>query len=357
MPNIEKNPLRFMWTLRYRLYSILVIVLVSSFIFYSSSTDVKPNISATGYEVIEQNLVAQKLKLKNQNLNNPFKSETNNSSSVNLSLATSLNSSASSQNIAYDYTSQDLETTLANINPVFKMGVLNVETMQKAGLPIPINSRIEQVSINKFLEEVSNRPKSLDSIYSKQQTEDKVSFLQIPKYKITAPIVYPGFDTMFNKNSSGLIDFYSPLEGEKLNGKFSEFQKVLTGGVAMLPFSPFPGEIGNSYIVGHSNNYPDVKSDYNSIFAPIKERGEIGDEANIWDPWGRKLTFRLFQTEKIEESDVEKAYHDFPGKRVLTLQTSIVSTRIINGRPITEVYERWLWRMELICPDGNPCTV
>ena len=69
--------------------------------------------------------------------------------------------------------------------------------------------------------------------------------------------------------------------------------------------------------------------------------------------YGRELTFRIFDTLVIEGDNATEAYKPFPGRRVLTLQTSIVSFREERG---LYPYERWLIRAELVCPDGDICT-
>jgi sortase A len=69
---------------------------------------------------------------------------------------------------------------------------------------------------------------------------EKPAILEIPSQKITVPIIWTS-DTKF-------------------------FESDLKNGVVHYPGTPFPGEIGTSYISGHSSNYAWVKGNYNKVF-------------------------------------------------------------------------------------------
>ncbi len=49
------------------------------------------------------------------------------------------------------------------------------------------------------------------------------------------------------------------------------FDNDLKSGVVHYPCTPLPGDIGTSYISGHSSNYAWVKADYNQIFAKMND--------------------------------------------------------------------------------------
>lgn len=49
------------------------------------------------------------------------------------------------------------------------------------------------------------------------------------------------------------------------------FDTDLKSGVVHYPCTPLPGDIGTSYISGHSSNYAWVKADYNQIFAKMND--------------------------------------------------------------------------------------
>jgi len=49
------------------------------------------------------------------------------------------------------------------------------------------------------------------------------------------------------------------------------FMKELEKGIIKYPGSADPGTEGNSFIFGHSSNYPWAKGDYNNVFALLNE--------------------------------------------------------------------------------------
>lgn len=59
------------------------------------------------------------------------------------------------------------------------------------------------------------------------------------------------------------------------------FMDELANWVVRYPWSARPGEIGNSFIFGHSSNFPWVKWDYNDVFALI-DHIVFGDEIIIY---------------------------------------------------------------------------
>jgi hypothetical protein len=49
------------------------------------------------------------------------------------------------------------------------------------------------------------------------------------------------------------------------------FMEELRKGVVRYPGTAEPGEVGNTFIFGHSSNFPWVKSEYNDVFALIDQ--------------------------------------------------------------------------------------
>lgn len=45
------------------------------------------------------------------------------------------------------------------------------------------------------------------------------------------------------------------------------FMEELKNGIVRYPGTALPGQVGNSFIFGHSSNYPWIKSEYNDVFA------------------------------------------------------------------------------------------
>jgi hypothetical protein len=78
-----------------------------------------------------------------------------------------------------------------------------------------------------------------------------------------------------------------------------------------IPSVPVPGEIGNSYIVGHSSNFSSVISPYNEVFKPLVYNSKINDRFYVWDQNGRKLIFRVYENIELEygngETDKDRA--------------------------------------------------
>lgn len=59
------------------------------------------------------------------------------------------------------------------------------------------------------------------------------------------------------------------------------FMKELENGIIKYPGSADPGESGNSFIFGHSSNYPWAKGNYNDVFALLNEL-DAGDEIIVF---------------------------------------------------------------------------
>lgn len=59
------------------------------------------------------------------------------------------------------------------------------------------------------------------------------------------------------------------------------FMKELEKGIIKYPGSANPGEKGNSFIFGHSSNYPWAKGDFNDVFALLNEL-DNGDEIIVY---------------------------------------------------------------------------
>lgn len=218
----------------------------------------------------------------------------------------------------------------------YNMGFIFSTPLKNQGfnLPFAINNEGQNSSFN------PNQP--LQNIRSANPNGPK-NKLEFPKFNVTAPIIYTSFQDLFGSKPDGTIDFYSD-PGTKNYGTESPVQIKLKDGVVHMAFSPMPGEIGNSYVIGHTSNFSYVKSNYNSIFAPLVYKTQNGDEFFVYDQEGRKLKFRVFESLAINETDIATAYKTFGDKRVVTLQGSILER--VNGRNIPT--KRWLVRGELV---------
>jgi len=161
--------------------------------------------------------------------------------------------------------------------------------------------------------------------------------LQWEEFGINTPVLYAPFSDLFVANGDGTSDFAKSVDTSSIN---SPIQQRLRNGIVHLPFSPLPGEVGNSYIIGHTSNFINVESDYNEVFAPLLNAAKPGQEFTITDHRGRLLKFRVFEVLAVTENDLTQAYKNFGDRRIVTLQGSILE----NGIPT----KRYLVRAELL---------
>ncbi len=127
-----------------------------------------------------------------------------------------------------------------------------------------------------------------------QQTEN--ASLSIPSLGITVPIIW----TSDVKN----------------------FDKDLQSGVVHYPGTAMPGEIGTSYISGHSSNYSWAKGDYNKIFASLgdlKQYDSFSITAN--DQLGKKIIFHYVVTGSSVYKADDQAQFANQGKSIVALST------------------------------------
>jgi hypothetical protein len=216
----------------------------------------------------------------------------------------------------------------------WSMGWWDVEGKKACGIDIPkIPSDAGSAEIPKTIRELIPAPE--------KPVDSKTSRIVYPEYNVDGPIVYPNVKDQFLTNPDGTINFNQRENDDSVN---SPIQLKLREGATLLPISPNPGDIGNSYIEGHTSNYSYVASDWNLIFAPFKEKSEPGETFFIYDCQGRKLVFKVFEAKEVIEPAGDEAWKDYPDKRVVTLQGSVLKTRK-DGKLYPDA--RWLTRGEL----------
>ena len=169
------------------------------------------------------------------------------------------------------------------------------------------------------------------------------------KYEIDVPLIHSSLSDFYKKNDTGKLDFSKIIEEKKEDIYLKNYQSVgvqrlLGDGVVRLAYSPHPGELGNSFIVGHSSNYSSVISKYNFVFKDLVNQQPIGEIFTIYDSLGRKLDFKVFEAIEVGSQNLNQAYINYLDKRVVTLQSSILER--VNGK--NEPTKRWLIRGELI---------
>lgn len=216
----------------------------------------------------------------------------------------------------------------------WSMGWWDVEGKKACGIQIPkLSADAGSAELPRTIRELIPAPAS--------PVDGKKNRIVYPEYKVDGPIVYPEVKDQFVANADGTINFN---QRENDDSPTSPIQMKLRNGATLLPISPNPGDIGNSYIEGHTSNYSYVASDWNLIFAPFKEKSEPGETFFIYDCVGRKLVFKVFEAKEVIEPAGDEAWKDYADKRVVTLQGSVLKTRK-DGKLYPDA--RWLTRGEL----------
>lgn len=306
-----------------------------------------------------------------------------NSESSSSNYSSSSSSSSSAKTILVDNKGAKISEFVKK-NANIDMGTLSYQTLEELKIKPPIDvSKIEQSFFQensnqltqnsnsnpntnsgqnseqstkpaKILEEIIPKPKELESKESEPKTNlDKKNLLVFPKYKIEVPIIHLTFDQMYPRNKNGEIDFNGELnypldrpvcQQAVYRDTCHPVQKALELGAVHLPMSVHPGEIGTSYIAAHTSNWGFVKSPYNAIFKPMEGQTKVGDEFFVFDNWGRKLKFRIFDSLEIRADDLTNAYKKFDNRRTITLQGSVLKWTKQGLQPT----HRWLSRGELV---------
>jgi sortase A len=125
---------------------------------------------------------------------------------------------------------------------------------------------------------------------------DQSALLEIPKLKISVPLIW----TRDTKN----------------------FDKDLKNGVVHYPGTALPGEIGTSYISGHSSNYAWVKSDYNKIFATLNDLHDNETfSITVTSPDGQKSKFNYIVRRRGEYLPNDQAQFANSNQSLVALST------------------------------------
>jgi hypothetical protein len=174
------------------------------------------------------------------------------------------------------------------------------------------------------------------------------SRLTFPVINVNAPIVYSNEQSVVDN-----LDANNPCSQSSMS---QPFQQLVRKGLVHLWPSPKPGEIfdpainvdnktsppsgiGSSYIAGHSSEC--IAHEYSRILASMQDKKLEGNYFYIWNEQGQKLSFRVFECLEVESkgAGAQEAFKFFPGRRVVTLQTSKFYTNTYINR--------WLCRGEL----------
>lgn len=116
-----------------------------------------------------------------------------------------------------------------------------------------------------------------------------------------------------------LVDItHTQVSGEdELNDIFME---ELEKGVVRYPGSAKPGHEGNSFIFGHSSNFPWIKGAYNDVFALLDKL--VADDEIIVYYGQEKFVYKITQKNVIKPGDVSVLKKNTPvGAKEISLMT------------------------------------
>ncbi len=116
------------------------------------------------------------------------------------------------------------------------------------------------------------------------------------------------------------------------------FQAALANGVVLYPGTPEVGNVGNSYIFGHSSDFALKKGSYKTVFA-LLPKIEIGAEIFVSNPEGKQFKYKVLDTKVVAKNDLSVLGQETGGKKILSLQTSY---------PVGTALKRFVVRSELV---------
>lgn len=107
-------------------------------------------------------------------------------------------------------------------------------------------------------------------------------------------------------------------------------QADLDKGVSLDVNSPRPGQAGNVFLTGHSNNWP-WRGEYRTIFGNIDQL-KVGDEIVL--DWDKRYTYKVTGQRVVDPSEVSVMDSD-PSTHQLTLMTCWPPSTTWNRRIVT----------------------
>ncbi len=121
-----------------------------------------------------------------------------------------------------------------------------------------------------------------------------------------------------------------------------DFDADLKRGVVHYPGTALPGQIGTSYISGHSSNYFWADGDYNKIFSKL---GDLADNASfkitVVQKNGRDAVFHYVVTHRKVFTPTDQEQFKNTGKSVIALSTcwplNTTSKRLVVFAELTQV--------------------
>lgn len=107
-------------------------------------------------------------------------------------------------------------------------------------------------------------------------------------------------------------------QGVSFDNLEDKFMTELEKGIIRYPGTAKPGEEGNSFIFGHSSNYPWMKGDYNNVFA-LLDNLTFGDEIIVYYNQ-QKYTYVIREKKIVKPGNVSVMKRE-QGKKELSLMT------------------------------------
>ncbi len=116
------------------------------------------------------------------------------------------------------------------------------------------------------------------------------------------------------------------------------FQEALQHGVVQYPGTAKVGDVGNTYIFGHSSDFAFSKGDYKTVFALLPNI-DLGTEIAVTNDQGRVFKYKVFDKFVAKKTDVHLLEQNTNGRTILTLQTSY---------PIGTALQRYIVKAEYV---------
>ncbi|MBS9775183.1 sortase [Candidatus Gracilibacteria bacterium] len=183
------------------------------------------------------------------------------------------------------------------------------------------HTEIEDDSLQKTTSSIKKYKKELDAMKINMDIEitPYENRVVIPKIGKNVPLIDIKNRTL---NNEGELD--------------NIFMKELEKGIVRYPGSAVPGEIGNTFIFGHSSNFPWMEGDYNDVFATLGNI-EMGDEVIVYYNQ-KKYIYKITEKQVITPGDVSVLNRNHNKKEI----------SIMTCWPIGTTYNRLLVTGELI---------
>lgn len=132
------------------------------------------------------------------------------------------------------------------------------------------------------------------------------------------------------------LEIRAPIQFVDQTGE-DAFQPALQKGVVHYPGTAKVGEVGNTYIFGHSSDFAFSKGEYKTVFA-ILPNIELGAEVILTNSDGKLFKYKVYNKFVAEKTATELLDQNTGGRKILTLQTSY---------PIGTALKRYIVKAEL----------